>query len=92
MPFFCNISLNYIFLNHLRQTYFFQTNSLILEFETVCYYLNKKSQVSNAKIKDFFVEKKSLSQMIQKCLIQREMAQMIPWKMVLFGVNSEFLR
>ena len=33
--------------------------------------------MSNAKTKEFFFEKKSWSQMIQNCLIQREMAKKI---------------
>ena len=35
----------------------------------------KKLQVSNAKTKGIFFKKKSWSQMIQNCLIRREMAK-----------------
>ncbi len=37
--------------------------------------IQKKLQVSNAKSKGIFFQKKSWSQMIQNCLIRREMAK-----------------
>ncbi len=50
--FFLHFSLNYTFLNHLRQTYFFQKNFLTFALST-CDILNSKIfeilQVSNAK-------------------------------------------
>ncbi len=78
--FFCHFSLNYTFLNHLSPTYFFFKNYPYICTEHLWFFWLKSKifeilQVSKENVREIFLKKISWAQMIQKCIIQREMAK-----------------
>ncbi len=80
--FFCHFSLNQTFLNHLRPSYFFSKKNYpnIFAFDTsnisnILYDSTKKITSVQCKCQGNFLRKKiSWAQIIQKFIIQREMA------------------